>query len=70
MEENKKEFVERLGSLIKRNTRAGKAIDRFEYTVENGEEYVIIHYWCGYKRINVTADSCLAIMHDVYKALV
>ena len=69
MEENKKSFVEKLGGLIRKHSRAGQKIDRFEYTVEGGEEYVIIHYWCGYKRINVTADSCLAIMHDVYKAL-
>ena len=72
MEENKKIFVEQLGSLIIRQNRAGKSIKNmyYEHGVPYDDEYVIIEYLNGnIKRINVTADSCIAIMHDIYRVL-
>ena len=71
MTENKKLFVEKLGSLIKRQTREGRAIKSIYYAVSLTTEYVVIERWAGSaQKINVTGDSCAAIMHDVYKALI
>lgn len=70
MEENKKLFVEKLGSLIKRQTRAGQNIKEFRYEVSLAAERVVIVFYGGYtKTVDITADSCLAIMHDICKAL-
>ena len=71
MNENKKLFVEKLGSLIKRQTTEGKAIKSICYAISLTTEYVIIERYSGYtQKIDVTGDSCIAIMHDVYRALV
>ena len=72
MEENKKMFVEKLGSLIIRQTRTGKNIKNMYYErgIPHDIEYVIIEYISGnIKKINVTGDSCMAIMHDIYNVL-
>jgi hypothetical protein len=69
MNENKKLFVEKLGSLIKRQTREGRAIKSIYYEVSLTTEYVVIERWAGVQKVNVTGDSCLGIMNDVYKAL-
>ena len=70
MEENKKLFVEKLGSLIKRQTRAGQNIKEFRYEVSLAAERVVIVFNTGFIRtVDITADSCLAIMYDIYKAL-
>jgi hypothetical protein len=70
MEENKKLFVEKLGSLIKRQTRAGQTIKdlRYESTLI-GERVVIVFYGGSSKAINITGDSCLAIMAAITMAL-
>lgn len=69
--ENKKLFVEKLGSLIKRQTRQGQTIEDIHYETSLVAERVVIKYYGGYvKYVDVTADSCLAIMHDIYKALI
>ena len=71
MDENKKLFVEKLGSLIKRQTREGKTIKSIYYAVSLTTEYVIIKHWSGTKqKVDITADNCLGIMHDIYKALI
>lgn len=68
--ENKKLFVEKLGSLIKRHSRAGKTIKEIVYAVSLTHEYAIIRFYGGYeKKVDITADSCLAIMADIAKAL-
>ena len=68
--EDKKLFCEKLGSLIKRQTRVGQTIKSIDYVATPTAEYAVIHYWIGFdKKVDITADSCLAIMHDVYKAL-
>ncbi|MBQ6674669.1 MAG: hypothetical protein IJM75_00925 [Ruminococcus sp.] len=70
MEENKKLFVEKLGSLIKRQTRAGQSIKEIRYETFLAAERVVIVFYSDYtKVVDITADSCLAIMHDIYKAL-
>lgn len=70
MEENKKLFVETLGSLIKQHTRAGRNIKEFRYEVSLAAERVVIVFNTGFIRtVDITADSCLAIMHDICKAL-
>lgn len=69
MDENKKLFVEKLGSLIKRQTREGRAIKSIFYAVSLTTEYVVIERWTGAQKIDVTGDSCLGIMHNAYKAL-
>jgi hypothetical protein len=70
MEENKKLFVEKLGSLIKRQTRAGQTIKDLRYESSLiAERVVIVFYGGSTKAINITGDSCLAIMKDICKAL-
>ena len=70
MEENKKLFVEKLGSLIKRQTRAGQTIKEIHYEVSLVAERVVINHWNGCSEyVDVTGDSCLAIMADITKAL-
>jgi hypothetical protein len=70
MEENKKLFVEKLGSLIKRQTRAGQTINdlRYESTLI-GERVVIVFNGGFTKAINITGNSCIAIMAVITKAL-
>ena len=70
MEENKKLFVEKLGSLIKRQTRAGQTIKDLRYESSQIAERVVIVFYNGFtKAINITGDSCIAIMQTIAKAL-
>lgn len=70
MEENKKLFVEKLGSLIKRQTRAGQTIKEIRYESSLIAERVVIVFNGGFtKAINITGDSCIAIMKDICKVL-
>ena len=70
MEESKKLFVEKLGSLIKRQTRAGQTIREIRYESSQIAERVVIVFNDGFnKAINITGDSCLAIMQTIAKAL-
>lgn len=72
MDENKKLFVEKLGSLIKRQTREGRAVKSIYYAVSLTTEYVVIERHAGpayTQKINVTGNNCLTIMHDIYRAL-
>ncbi|MBQ1452750.1 MAG: hypothetical protein IIZ23_02155 [Ruminococcus sp.] len=73
MAENKKLFVEKLGSLIKRQTREGRAIKSIYYAVSLTTEYVVIERYAGSaytQRINVTGNNCITIMHELFRALV
>lgn len=69
MNENKADFVRELGELLRRYSR--EDIECMTYDMDNdGFEAVTIRYGNGYEKSrNVTGDSCLAIMHDVYRAL-
>ena len=71
MDENKKLFVEKLGSLIKRQTREGQAIKSIYYAISLTTEYVVIERWSGSaQKIDVTGNNCITIMHDIYRVLV
>ena len=66
MEENKEAFVQELGELLRKYSREDVA--GLDYDPRN--ETVYITYGNGYvKPVNVACDSCIAIMADVYKAL-
>lgn len=70
MTENKQAFVDGLSAVFTTYSRAG--IKKLEYHQDSdGFEGVTITYIDDFERtINVTGDSCLAIMHDLYKALI
>ncbi len=69
MAENKAGFTEALGTILAAFSR--EDIAGMTYVKdEDGFEAVIIRFTDGHERtVNVTADSCIAIMADVYKAL-
>ena len=70
MSENKATFVEELGEILAQHSRTG--VQWLSYSRDaDGFEAVTIHYATGGERtVNVTCDSCAAIMHDIYKALI
>lgn len=65
MENKKSKYVNgALGIAVK----AIADVERLEYWVHNGEEYVTLHYINGHKaHICVTADSLTALAFDVFK---
>ena len=66
--EHKIEFIHALGDILRKYSR--EAVDRFEYENKKGSEYVVIIYRNGYrKKVCITGDSCIAIMNDVYHAM-
>jgi hypothetical protein len=67
--ENKKLFVSALETALIMYSR--EKIAKLEYAVtESGMEVVKIHFTSGSTVIqDVTADSCIAIMHDIWRAL-
>lgn len=66
--ENKSAFVAQLGAILKSFSR--QPVEKLVYDNDCFGEAVYIYYENGgTKRVNVEGDSCLAIMHDVYKAL-
>ena len=69
MNENKQAFVEALGTILATFSR--EEIVRMSYDKDSdGFEAVTIDFGRGRSRtVNVTGDSCIAIMHDVYRAL-
>lgn len=68
-EENKADFVRELGELLRRYSREDIAALTYHMD-DDGFEAVTIRYTNGYeKSINVTCDSVIAIMTDVYKAM-
>lgn len=71
MTENKAAFVEALGEALAAHSELSD-VQRLVYHKDgDGFESVTIYWFGGGERtINVTCDSCAAIMHDVYKALV
>ena len=70
MAEDKKQFVEMLGELLRDHTRERvESLVYVELTNSNREIVTIVFANGSMKHVDVTADSCLAIMHDIYKAL-
>lgn len=69
MNEDKKGFVEGLGVLLRCCSREG--VSDMRYIYEHGMEKVVITYDDGYQtNVAITGDSCIAIMHDVFKKLI
>lgn len=67
--DKKPEFVARLGELLKDYSR--EPVEKMVYECDIMGEAVYIYFENGYqKRVNVNCDSCIAIMADVYKALI
>lgn len=67
--ENKADFVRELGELLRRYSR--EDIECMTYDMDNdGFEAVTIRYGNGYEKSrNVTGDSVIGILSNVYKAL-
>lgn len=69
MTENKAGFVRELGELLAKYSREDIAGMNYEKD-SDGFEAVTIRYTNGYeKTANVTGDSVIGILSDVYKAL-
>ena len=67
MEENKPEIVWDLCKLL-RKTRHGSDIAMMEYAKEGYGEYVLITFDGGFqKKVDISADSGIAIIKDVLK---
>lgn len=65
--ENKEEIVVRL-KLLLAATRAGEDIDKMELTED--QNFVVIQWKNGCtQRVNIAADSGVAIISDVVKAI-
>lgn len=70
MDENKEGFVQELGKLLSKYSREDIAGMSYEKD-SDGFEAVTIRYTNGYeKTANVTGDSVIGILSDVYKALI
>ncbi|MCM1315096.1 MAG: hypothetical protein NC205_09580 [Prevotella sp.] len=66
--ENKKKFIEGLGTLLLMYSREN--VEKLEYIKKDSEELACITYVNGYKKyVNIWGDSCIAIMKDIYKAM-
>jgi hypothetical protein len=67
--EDKQAFIAALEHALQMYTR--EQVAALRYYVDNvGRELVQIEYESGAKEYaDITGDSCLAIMHDLYKAL-
>lgn len=66
--ENKEKFVEELGRLLMMYSR--ETVSKLRYVRQGQCEFVeIIHKHGGIRRIHITGDSCIAIMKDIYSAL-
>ena len=68
MEENKGYICTLLYDVL-RATRAGHDITEVTYIAEDGNEYALIKgkYWA--KKVDITADSGIALCRDVLRAL-
>ena len=69
MLEDKAGFVQELGALLAKYSREDIAALTY-HKDDDGFEAVTIRYLNGYeKSLNVTGDSVIAILSDVYRAL-
>lgn len=69
MNENKRQFLSSIESALILYSRI--PITEIRYVVtENGYEFAEIHFVNAHvTRVNITGDSCIAILHDLYRAL-
>ena len=69
MDENKERFIKALSNALVMYSRTG--VSRLEYMTKNACEFIGIKFVNGFtKAVDITADSCIAIMNDVWRALV
>ena len=67
--EKKREFIEALGDILSDYSREN--VNYISYETVKGQEYAQIVNMNGYrKQVNITGDSCAAILHDIYRVLV
>ncbi len=67
--ENKKMFISTVENALMLYSREN--IAQLEYWVCNGDEYITVKYTTGFeKTINITGDSCVAVMYDLYRAMI
>ena len=66
--DNKKKFIEELGKIFKMYSR--EKVEEFKYFIEDSKEFVEITYTNrSVKYVNITGDSCVSILRDIYQAL-
>jgi hypothetical protein len=66
--ENKRKFVASMSDALVLYSR--QTVVELAYMERDQMELVMIRYTNGYvKYIDVTGDSCIAIMHDIWRAL-
>ena len=66
--ENKKKFVEELGKILMMYSR--EKVEELKYINENSKEFVEITYTNRSVRyVNITGDSCVSILRDIYYAI-
>ena len=66
--ENKRKFVASMSDALVLYSR--QSVVELAYMERDMMELVMIRYTNGYvKYIDVTGDSCIAIMHDIWRAL-
>ena len=66
--ENKRKFVASMSDALVLYSR--QTVVELAYVERDKMELVMIRYTNGYvKYIDVTGDSCIAIMHDIWRAL-
>ncbi|MDE5792670.1 MAG: hypothetical protein K2H66_04005 [Oscillospiraceae bacterium] len=67
--QNKAKFVQMIGEALHECATRTEVI-KIEYVRDGYEEFAVITFIDGnQKYVCITADSCLAIMGDIYKAL-
>lgn len=64
MVENKAEILDMLCKTL-RKTRRFNDLVKIEYCLDHGDEYAVVVFERGEKRINITADSGIAAIYDV-----
>lgn len=69
MKEDKATFVKALGAALA-YSRTGIIDLDYNKDLDGFEAVTILFADGGERAVNVTGDSCLAIMHDIYKALI
>lgn len=68
-EDNKEKFIEMLGEALKLYSR--EPVEKLTYVRENSKEFVEITYTNGYKKYaDISHDSCITVMRDVFQEMV
>ncbi|MDE6776535.1 MAG: hypothetical protein K2J25_01230 [Oscillospiraceae bacterium] len=67
--EDKEKFVQAIGQVLHEYATRTEVV-KAEYVKNGYEEFAVITFADeSQKNVCITADSCLAIMNDIYKAL-